>query len=357
MNKFSGIFVRFFRTLLYIINKKEVIMADEKLKILYLRDVLLAETDPDHVLTADRLGAIMEDRYGIRTQRKTIYTDIARLNDYGMDIRQKKGAEHGFYVAGRDFELPELKLLVDAVQAAKFIPTGKSEDLIGRLARLTSRHQARELRRQVFIFNRAKTGNETILRNVDLIHAAISGNKRISFKYSDWNVKKQLVLRHGGAWFLASPWSLTWDNANYYLVAFDHRSEHIRHYRVDKIQELVVVDAPREGRKLFEGFDLAAFSRKTFGMFSGYDAQVSFHCPDKLAGVMIDRFGRDIMIVPAEPGFFRTHVTVSVSRQFFGWVTGIGPDLRIDGPEPVKKEYLAYLDEIRSAYGPAREEA
>ena len=320
-------------------------MADEKLKILYLRDVLLSETDPDHVLTADRLGEIMEERYGIRTQRKTIYTDIAKLNEYGMDIRQKKGAEHGFYVASRDFELPELKLLVDSVQAAKFIPTGKSEDLIGRLSRLTSRHAAKSLKRQVFIFNRAKTGNETILRN-----AAISGNKRVSFKYSDWNVKKQLVLRHGGAWFLASPWTLTWDNANYYLVAFDHRSEHIRHYRVDKIQDLQVVDAPREGRALFEGFDLAAFSRKTFGMFSGYDALVSFHCPDRLAGVMIDRFGSDIMIVPAEPGFFRTHVTVSVSRQFYGWVTGIGPALRIDGPAKVKNEYLAYLEEIRSAY-------
>lgn len=327
-------------------------MADEKLKILYLRDVLLAETDPDHVLTADRLGEIMEERYGIRTQRKTIYTDIARLREYGMDIRQKKGAEHGFYAGERDFELPELKLLVDAVQAARFIPTGKSEDLIRRLARLTSRFQASALKRQVFIFNRAKTGNETILRNVDLLHTAISENRRVSFKYSDWNTKKQLVLRHGGAWFLASPWTLTWDNANYYLVAFDHRSEHIRHYRVDKIQELEIVDAPREGRDLFDGFDLAAFSRKTFGMFSGYDARVSFHCPDRLAGVMIDRFGRDIMIVPAEPGYFRTHVTVSVSRQFFGWVTGIGPSLRIDGPEQVKNEYLDYLDEIRTAYAP-----
>ncbi len=321
-------------------------MADEKLKILYLLRILMEETDADHALNAQQIAGRMEQRYGMGANRKTLYKDIENLRTFGIDIRQKKGDSFGYYVGSRDFDLPELKLLVDAVQSSKFITKQKSENLIRKLENQTTRENALQLRRQVFIYNRIKTENETIYETVDVIHAAIHDNRNIRFKYCEWTVKKELARKKGGADYVVSPWAMTWNDENYYLVAYDVKAAGIRHYRVDKMQEISELPEERQGKKEFEGFDLAAFARKTFGMYGGKERRVVLLCSNSMAGVIIDRFGQDVMMVPDGGDKFRVPVTVAVSPQFYGWLAGIGKGIRILQPEDIRESYRAYLEDI-----------
>ena len=288
--------------------------------------------------------------YGMSADRKTVYNDIETLREFGMDVLQTKGSNSGYYIGSRKFELPELKLLVDAVQASKFISRKKSEELIRKLESLASEHDARQLQRNVFIYNRPKTGNETIYYNVDKIHTAILENRQIQYQYAEWTVKKELIPKKNGAVYTVSPWSLTWDDANYYLIAYDEASDCMKHYRVDKMQRTRVIRQERVGKERFQDFDLVEFSKKTFSMYGGHDEEVTLQCGNELIGVILDRFGTDVMIVPADEGQFRVRVLVAVSPQFFGWVTGIGVRLRIAGPERVQKEYKEYLEGIMEGY-------
>ena len=318
-------------------------MAEEKLKILYLMQMLLEETDPAHPMNATQLCEKMQARYDYSYNRKTIYTDIKRLQAYGMKIAQIKGNSFGYYVEKRDFDLAELKLLVDAVQSSKFITKEKSEDLIRKLARQTSNENAKQLQRQVFIYNRIKADNDAIYSNVDAIHEAIQNNRQIGFKYCEWTVRKELVQKKGGAEYLVSPWALSWDDENYYLVAYEDASAKIKHYRVDKMQEIRVMEESRLGKENFRDFDLAAYARKTFGMYGGVDRKITLEGENHLAGVVIDRFGTDVMIHPHDKEHFHAGVTVTVSPQFFGWLAGIGNGIRISWPEDVREAYKQYL--------------
>lgn len=318
-------------------------MAEEKLKILYLMQVLLEETDPEHPLNATQLMEKMQSRYDYSYNRKTIYADIGRLQSYGLQIGQTKGSSFGYYVEKRDFDLAELKLLVDAVQSSKFITKEKSEDLIRKLAGLTSNEYAKQLQRQVFIYNRIKADNDAIYANVDALHEAIQKNRQIGFKYCEWTVRKELVQKKNGAEYVVSPWALTWDDENYYLVGYEEASEKIKHYRVDKMQEIRVKDEPRLGKERFKDFDLAAFARKTFGMYGGEDRKITLEGENHLAGVVIDRFGTDVMMRPYDRELFHASVTVTISPQFFGWLAGIGKGIKICRPEDVREEYREYL--------------
>lgn len=329
-------------------------MQDAKLEILYLMKILTEETDKDHALNASDLARILEARFDISVRTRTIYADIARLRRYGLPVELRRGSRYGYYVEERLFSLPELKLLVDSVQASRFITVSKSRELIGKLESLAGRRDAASLSRQVFIYNRTKADNETIYASVDCIHTAMNLDRQIRFRYCVWTPDKKLVPRRNGAFYILSPWSLTWDEGNYYLVAFAADSGQIRHYRVDKMVDMEITDLPRQGRDRFEDFDLAAFSRKTFGMYAGPERTVSLRCKNALAGVLIDRFGQDIMTVPAGEGSFRTHVAVAVSPQFFGWVTGIGEGLVIEGPASVRDAYRLYLQGILTGYEEGR---
>ncbi len=319
-----------------------------KLKILYLMDILLERTDEKHIMSAADLCAALKE-YDISAERKSIYNDIAALQEYGLDIIQQRGANPGYYVASREFELPELKLLVDTVQSSKFITSKKSQELIMKLESLTSRYEAQQLQRDVFIYNRPKADNETIYYNVDQIHEAIHSNSKISFNYAEWTIKKKLKLKKDGAVYKVSPWSLTWDDENYYLIAYDEAADAIKHYRVDKMQSTKVLDEDRVGKDRFVDFDLAAFAKKTFAMYGGREETVTLACPARLAGVMIDRFGQDMIMVPDGDGFY-VKVPVIVSQQFFGWLAGIGRDIKITGPENVRAEYRQYLNDILEDY-------
>ncbi len=323
---------------------------NEKLKILYLMQILMEETDKNHILNALELCDILENRYGISSSRKTIYGDVERLKEYGIKIEQIKGKNQGYYIEQREFELPELKLLVDAVQSSNFITNQKSDKLIRKLEKLTSKENAKQLQRQVYIYNRAKTENETIFNSVDLIHRAMQENKQIEFQYAEWTPRKELRLKRDGAIYTTSPWSLTWNGENYYLVSADIKGSTIRHYRVDKMQNIKLLNEKRTGKEQFDGFDLAAFSKKTFGMYSGQDVKVTLLCDNYLAGVILDRFGKEPFIIPVNENQFKASVLVSVSPQFFGWVAGVGKGMEILGPQDVRNEYKKYLEEMLDKY-------
>lgn len=323
---------------------------NQKLKLLYLADILMEKTDENHFLTANQLCEELA-KYDVPAERKVIYKDLELLRDvYGMDIIKGEKRNSGYGLAGRNFELAELKLLVDAVQSSRFITAKKSEQLIKKLEKLTSKYEAQKLQRQVFIYNRVKTENETIFYHVDMIHEAISANVRIRFKYVEWNREKKSVYRKNGEDYQISPWCLTWDNQSYYLIGHEESSGKIKHFRVDKMRQMKLTKLPRLGQELFQAFDLAAFSKKTFRMFGGKDARVTLRCQNYLAGVILDRFGVDVMMIPEGENEFRTRFDVAVSSQFFGWLAGLGNGVEILDPWEIKEEYRQYLENILKLY-------
>ena len=321
----------------------------QKLKLLYITQYLMEKTDENHIATTTELIDYLASN-GITAERKSIYTDIELLIDYGLDIVKVKGRPAGYQLVSRQFELAELKLLVDAVQASKFITSKKSRELIGKLETLCSKKEARQLHRQVVVTNRTKAVNENIYYNVDQIYSAIAGNVKIRFLYFEWNVKKEMQLRHDGAFYEVSPWLLTWDDDNYYLIAYDDESRMIKHYRVDKMLKLSLSDKKRQGKEQFENFDIAAYSKKTFGMFAGEEKMVTLSCKTNLIGVIIDRFGNEASLRENREGFVLVRVKVAVSRQFFGWLTGLSDAVKIVGPKETAEEYRSYLEEILTNY-------
>ena len=322
---------------------------NHKLALLYMMKELIENTDENHTMNASDLIRALK-KYDCEADRRTIYSNAAILEDFGLDINKNKDKNAGYYIGSRDFELPELKLLVDAVQSSKFITEKKSDQLIKKLMKLTSEQKAQELRRSVFIRNRIKTQNEKTFYLLDAIHMAINENRQIEFLYGEYNTSKRIVTRKDGASYKASPWALTWDDENYYLIAYDEIDEKIKHFRVDKILKIDVLDEMRNGKGDFKDFDLAAFAKKTFGMYGGREERVTLRCKNYLAGVVVDRFGKEVMMIPDGETHFKANMTVAISPPFFGWVTGIGADMEIVSPKTVRDEYKKYLKDILKDY-------
>ena len=324
--------------------------ANQKLKILYLAKIFSEETDEEHGLSLAQIAERLEAQ-GIHADRKTLYQDFEELRHFGMEVmKEQQGRTACYFLASRTFELPELKLLVDSVQSAKFISDRKSKELIGKLESLTSTYQARQLQRQVVISGRIKTMNESIYYNVDKLHDAINSNSQIRFQYYQWNVKKEMVLRRGGARYHVSPWGLMWDDENYYLVAYDASDGIIKHYRVDKMIRIEVTGEKRDGQEAFRRFHLPGYTKSLFGMFGGETKRVTLLADNGLAGVMIDRFGKDVWMVPVDEEHFRVSVEVAVSPQFFGWVAGLGGQVKIVGPEEVAAQMRELAQTIAGMY-------
>ena len=306
---------------------------NQKLKMLYLAKILSEETDQDHGMSAQNIIDRLES-YGVNEDRKTLYKDFDALERYGMEILSEQAGRNVQYrLAERTFELPELKLLVDSVQAAKFITEKKSRLLIRKLESLASIYEARYLHRQVLISGRNKAMNESIYYNVDILHDAINQGKQIRFHYYQWNVSKKMELRRGGAWYQVSPWCLMWDDENYYLVAYDAEEKKIKHYRVDKMVHLSVTDQTREGKSEFRQFDAAQYTKQLFGMFGGDVMQVTLEGRNDMVGTLIDRFGKDIRIIPKDDEYFTAYVDAAVSRHFLAWIIALGDGIRITGPD------------------------
>ncbi len=307
-------------------------------------------TDEDHPISMREILSALET-YGVSAERKSIYSDIEALRVFGMDIIKVQTNRNSYYYLGsRQFELPELKLLVDAVQASKFITEKKSGQLIKKLESLASSYEAGKLQRQVVVADRIKTMNESIYYNVDAIHNAISENQQISFLYFQWNVKKEMELKREGERYIMSPWALTWTDENYYLIAFDAKEQMIKHFRVDKMLEIQQTGQQRFGREHFEKFDISAYQKKMFGMFGGKEEKVKIRFHNDLAGVVLDRFGKGITFKPEDEEHFIVHADVAVSRQFFAWIMGLGAGAEILAPWSVREQMRQEISKLAKKY-------
>ena len=322
--------------------------SNQKLKLLYLAKIFLENTDSTHALTLKELSDALA-KYEVRAERKSLYDDIELLRVFGLDVCVQRDRQVRYYVGKHTFELAELKLLVDAVQSSKFVTEKKSSSLIKKIESLASRYEAAQLHRQVTVSNRLKAANEEIFCNVDMIHRAISENRKICFRYFEWTPEKKRALRRDGAFYCISPWALTWDDENYYMVGYDSDTQSLKHYRVDKMLELYMEKLPREGEKAFEALDMTQYSKQVFGMYGGERTLVRLSCDRSLAGVVIDRFGTDIVIANHGERFEFT-VKVMISPTFYSWVLGFGNKIKVVSPPSVRDEVAAIAKEVVQAY-------
>lgn len=317
---------------------------------------MLEKTDLDHYLTMSEIQDALE-AYEVTSDRKTLYQDLSDLETFGIEVEKEKWKNiYRYHVVNRPFELAELKLLVDSIQSSKFITAKKSKELIDKLETLVSKQEASQLSRQVFVSGRIKTMNESIYYSVDAIHHAITENKRIRFQYFQWNVKKEMERRHNGAFYDVSPWGLAWEGENYYLVGYDSAAGKIKHYRVDKMLSISMSEEAREGRELFHRLDMAEYTKKSFGMFGGVEQKVRLLCENRMIGIIIDRFGTELMVIPVDEDHFAVHIDVHVSKPFLAWVISLGDGIRITGPdsvvemmqEEIRRLTRLYLDEEKN---------
>ena len=323
---------------------------NQKLKLLYLTKIFMEKTDESHALTLAEITTLLNG-YEVTVDRKTLYLDFEELKHYGLDIiSEQRSKTVVYYLASRDFELAELKLLVDSVQSSKFITEKKSNSLIKKLESLVSEHESKQLHRQVITSGRVKTMNESILINVDSSHSAINNNRQISFQYFQWTPDKQRELRHDGQQYTISPWHLVWDNDNYYMIGYDSDSEMIKHFRVDKMLRISSGNEKREGLKKMKEFNIATYSRTLFGMLGGESTRVTLQCHNSMAGVIIDRFGKDTVMLRHDDEHFIAYVEVVPSDQFLGWIIGLSSYVQIMEPSSVVKRIKDLLSKQMELY-------
>ncbi|MGN0347806.1 MAG: helix-turn-helix transcriptional regulator [Lachnospiraceae bacterium] len=324
---------------------------NQKQKILFLLKILWEKSDEMHPVS---MKTILKELAveGIEAERKSIYSDLESLRKFGFDIEMNPSKKNGgYYLASRVFELPELKILVDMIQASRFITEKKSRALIAKLEKMTDCHEATELQRTVFVSGRAKSENESVFYSVDDLHRAISIHRSIRFQYQDYDTGKEVRLRKNGEFYHVSPYHLVWNNEFYYLVGVDESRMQIRHYRVDRMKQLTIEDRERVGEELFEDFDLADYIGTTFGMFGGKKQSIRLLCENSMAGIIIDRFGKEIELRrQPDREHFSVRVDVVISEQFFGWLSGLGKRIELTYPSEAREAYLSYLQGITQLY-------
>lgn len=322
--------------------------SNQKLKLSMLCKIMQEETDDEHWLTLQQIIKKLE-AYDITAERKSLYDDFKCMDDK-LDveiIKEQIGRETYYHVGARQFQLAEVKLLIDAIQSSKFISQNKSKELIKKMKGFVSKYQADKLQRQVYVNDRVKTMNESTYYAVDDLHAAIAENKKVTFQYCSWTVEKNLEPRKDGALYKVSPWALTWADENYYLVAYDSEAGKVKHYRVDKMLHLDKIDEKREGEEFFNNFDMGTYALENFSMFGGDIKRVHIEFPNDKVGIFIDRFGKDIQIRKVTDDRSMIAVDVAVSSQFFGWIFSLGKDVKVTGPDAVvekmREEAKAFL--------------
>lgn len=321
-------------------------MANKKLKLLYLARFLQEQTDEEHPKTVQDMIAYLE-RCGISAERKSIYDDLGLLQLYGMDIQSVRSKSYGYFLGQRDFQLPELKMLIDVVQASPFLTPGKSMELIGKLEGLTSQPNARQLRRQVYVMNRPRTNNEQLYYAVDGINTAINENRKVTFRYFDWTVSGEKAFRRDGAAYLTNPVALCVDR-HYYLVAYDTATRDYRHYRVDRIAGLTVSDQARD--PLPRAFDLGQYVKSIFDMYNGRTVTVRLQFDRSLLNAVIDRFGAKAPMHAIDEAHFTLTAPVEVGPTFFGWLFQFGTQAKLLSPDEVKAEFTDYCRGVLSQY-------
>ena len=321
----------------------------QKLKLLYLREYLLSRSDERHPVSVGDMIAHLA-RLDIHAERKSIYDDLEALRCAGLDIVQVKSKTTGYYVGARDFELPELQLLVDAVQSSRFITERKTVSLIKKLEGLCSTYDAQKLQRQVYVRGRVKSMNESVYYNVDRLSDAIAEDRSVRFRYFEYDLHRARRYRRDGALYAVSPYALLWDNENYYLLAWDESAAQMKHFRVDKMTDISAAHERRSGHEQFAALDLSAYGQSVFGMFGGRAQPVRMRFAAHLVGAVLDRFGKDAPVVPDGEEHFTVSVPVVPSPQFYGWLCGFGAEAELLSPAPLRAEMARQLRESAKLY-------
>ena len=320
---------------------------NQKLKLLYLKQILENETDDDNKLSTKQLIDKL-DSYGISAERKSLYNDIECLINFGVDVIVEKTDSNYYCIGEREFELPELKLLVDSVQSSKFLTVKKSNSLIKKLESLCSTSQAAALQRQVFVADRVKNMNESIYKTIDYIQTAINSHKKIEFKYIKYSVSDKNVFKKDGAVYKSSAYALMLIDQYYYLLGFDSENQMFKHYRVDKIFGINITSEKNDGEKEFENIDIAKYEKRFFGMFGGKFEKVKLLAENDLTGVIVDKFGKNNIIMKVDENHFQINVDIAVSPQFFGWLTSFSGKIKIIAPQNVKEEFKKHLEKVQN---------
>lgn len=322
--------------------------ANQKLKLLYLKHIFEAHTDENHGITTQDIRTLLKQQQ-IEVERKTVYEDIHALEDFGMEIEHEEYGKD-YRLISRDFDLPEIKLMIDSIQSSKFLSEKTTRTLIAKLEGLCSRYEAKELQREVIVANRVKAQNTSIHINVDGIHRAIATNRQIQFRYFDYDISKNRRYFKKGEFYIVSPWRLIYTDDNYYLLAYDEVEGKFKHFRADKMDRLNALEQERVGKEAFDALDMANYTKYTFSMFGGEPEKVTMVFQNRMMGAVMDRFGRDIIASSEDKTHFRVTVTVAISPQFFAWVFGLGKAVRIVSPECVREQMKTMLEDIAQRY-------
>lgn len=320
---------------------------NQKLKIFYILDYLQRNSHEDGLVRASDLISMLDRQHNISCDRKTVYSDIAALQEYGVDIVSVPGKNGGYYIASRNFELPELKLLIDAVQSSRYLTEKKSKELIEKLLTQCNEQDASLMKRNVLVSGRVKSMNETIYYNVDTIQNAITQNKQITFSYFDWDLGGKRKFRDKT--YVASPYGLCQDNENCYLLALSERHG-ITSYRVDRMMDIKLLDTKRTPCPELTGAALTEHANRLFQMYSGDTTNVKMRFHRSLINVVIDRFGKDTMLIPDGDEYFNFTVNIAVSPMFLSWVMGFGSKAKILYPQSVADQLCDLCREAMSQY-------
>ena len=317
---------------------------DAKLRPLYLGKILYERTDNNNCLTTNQLIDILKKEYNISSHRQTISTEIQLLKDFGLNIECIKSRQNKYYLASREFDLAELKLIIDAVDACKFISARKSKKLSAKLARLAGERHAEELKRNGNAEGRVRTTNEKTCLIIDAINSAINSKKKIAFKYYTYDGSKKKVVRHDGDHYIFSPYELIWDGDRYYMLGWSDRHCELRTFRVDRIADVPVVLTTKAEKKP-AGFSGVGFVGTNYRMFAGEPKEVTLICDNDTMDSMVDRFGEKVDTELVDEDHFRLRAKVADSHVFYAWVFGFQGKIKIETPEDMKASYKKMLKE------------
>ena len=324
---------------------------NQRLKLFHILNYLMENTDEEHFASSGKIMEHLENKYNIPLERRTVYSDINLLMEYGEDANfeiEYNHKEHGYNIIYREFDLLELQLLIDGIQSSKFITEKTAKEITDKLKRFTSRYNRPVLDRRAYVTNRIRNENESAFYGIDSIHLSIAQDKKISFRYFYYNENKAKTYRKKGEPYIASPYALLWNDDNYYLLAFEGKK--IKHFRVDKMEKVEQLEEPREGKEAFKAINLSEWLIKVFSMYGGKEENVTLRFSDHKAGVVIDRYGSDITLIPDGGKHFKINVAVEVSDQFYAWLCGFGKAAKILSPAHVVEGMYKHVDKIRSMY-------
>ncbi len=324
-----------------------------KIKLLFLHDIFTRQTDKDHVYSANELCDLLLE-YGISCERKSIYSDIDALKEYGMDIVNVRSPKRGYYLNERKFDTAEVRLLIDAVQAAKFISSRKTKALIYKIGNLLSEFQEEELREQIYVESSFKSEKEDLYEIIKLLDNAIKRSKQVQITYAKRKLENRYLKKSEGKVFLINPYSLLWSNDHYYLVCNNDKYSNLMHLRLDRISDVKLLDSASKHfskvSKYTEKFDTADYSNKIFNMFTGESGEIELCCDNRIIDDILEKFGEEIPLKIFDENHFVFKADVELSNGLISWIMQYGSDIKVLSPKKLSEAIVEKTKEILSVY-------